>query len=137
MEERFDRLEGKIDGIDERRSTRSDGVDDKIGGLAAELRAAETRLRGQLEDVDASLSRMIVTSGTALTERADSLNLKLDALHDDLKCNFRLRREQQQGLKEQMESGFKNQERSLKEALASLEAAIQHGNELRERKKTK
>lgn len=155
MEERFDRLEGKIDslittveqkfaGVDQkfveletRLGTRIDGVEEKLGGLSGELRLVETRLRGHIEDVDAHLSAKLTTTAQALTahvtEKFDALNLKVDVLHEEVKDDFRFSLEAQQGLKEQMEAGFKNQELAFKEALAPLQAAIRRANELRER----
>lgn len=131
MEDRFDRLEGKIDALITTVDQKFSGVDqkfasveEKIGGLSGELRAAETRLRGHIEGVEAHLTGHI-------DRKVDALSLRVGVLHEDVKADFRFSLEARDGLKEQVDKRFLEQQEFFQKALAPLEAAVRLANEAR------
>ena len=114
MEDRFDRLEGKIDAL-------VTTVNDKFTVVDRTFEGLETRLGTGIDGVEQRLR--------GVDQQLSDLSLRVSVLHEDVKSDFRFSLEAQQGLKEQMEAGFAAQERALREALAPVQAAIRsaHG----------
>ncbi len=140
---RIDGVETKLGGVEAALGARIGGVETKlggveaqIGGLAGELRAVETRLRGHIEDVEGHLSDKLMVTDLGLrghvSEEIATLGLKVDVLHEDVKSDFRFSLEARDGLKEQVERRFQEQQEFFRKALAPLEAAVRRANEERE-----
>ncbi len=133
---RIDGVEAKLGGVGAALGARIGGVEAQIGGLAGELRAVETRLRGHIEDVEGHLSDKLMVTDLGLrghvSEEIATLGLKVDVLHEDVKSDFRFSLEARDGLKEQAEKRFQEQQEFFRKALAPLEAAVRRANEERE-----
>ncbi len=64
----------------------------------------------------------------SLESRIADVRQVVGVLHEDVKSDFRFTLEAQQGLKEVMDAGFANQERSFREALAPIADAVRSSN---------
>ncbi len=105
MEERFDKLEQMIGSL----ATRFDAVDRRFDAVDQ-----------RFNEVDENLKDM--RQGLA------DVHQRVGVLHEDVKSDLRFTLEAQQALKEVMEAGFANQERSFREALAPIADAVRSGN---------
>ena len=68
-------------------------------------------------------------------EKVDALSLKVGVLHEDVKADFRFSLEARDGLKEQVDKRFLEQQEFFQKALAPVEDAIRLANQQRERER--
>ena len=112
MEERFDRLEGKIDALITTVDQKFAAVDEKFAGVDQKFVGITQEFAG-------------------VNRRLDDLSQRVGVLHEDVKRDFRFSLEAQQGLKQQVEAGFAAQTEAQKEALAPIKAAVRSAHEER------
>lgn len=110
MEERFDKLERMIGSLATRMDERFEDVNQRMGARFGEVtQRMDARFQGVTQEMAAGFLEV---------------SQRIGVLHEDVKSDIRFGLEARQALQDVMETGFANQERSFKEALAPIADAI-------------